>query len=113
MDDTSWPPRDLIATSGNMCGRHGCPLWAGHDGLCVFDAPRLDGWQWRDGDYAIDADGRHWQLRSQQSRGRNRQWRWCLLSAGDKRDPGRPRSPLQPARLTLATEENHGNTDLG
>lgn len=93
------PPRDFIARGA--CPGEGCRLWAGHLGKCVQrDRDRteiwVDGRVWADGDYGIDADGRHWQLRHNANK---RKWSWCLLSAGNNRPPGRHRPPMRPAKL--------------
>lgn len=96
------PPRDFIAQSA--CPGDGCRLWAGHGGPCANQNTLYrDQWHWADGDYAIDADGRHWQLRLDAQKNRRRyyrtNWHWHLLSAGADRPTVQPRSPLQPAKL--------------
>lgn len=75
-----------------------------------------DGQTWHDGDYAIDAVGRHWQLRLETGKHQRRRyystdWHWCLLSGGLDRPTIQPKSPLRPAKLT--PEENHGDNNLG
>ena len=115
-----WPPPGFHAQT--TCRTENCGLWSGHRGLCANQplpaSLHRDGWAWVDGDYAIDDNGRHWQLRLEARRYRRRRyyrtyWHWHLLSAGADRPTITPRSPLQPAKLVLDTEENRGNTNLG